>query len=315
LNILFCGDFHIEERSIEEINSIFDELLIIKDKYCVTKLIIAGDSFDRINPTSKELDCLSAFLKKLNIPIILLAAKSHESTTSEDSIINHFGILKDNIQVCKEYIDGYLFVGHFLVKESKLNYGGTVSKNDLKKYKYVVLGHGHSHELVHPNVCQLGSIRYVDFAEAKDKQKVALLIDDYKGTKEKPVFIPIKSVIPMKDIELSTIQQIIDKKGPQNETTELKSSISRAQETSKTTTFDTISSIIAYLDQLDPKTKVRVIFKDYAGYKEFLPFYQRFVDKFVLFKQKKDFTISINTLDAAKTETTSLKEELVKFLK
>ena len=131
-------------------------MLIIKDRYCINKLIIPGDSFDKVSPTSKELDCLSTFLKKINLPTTLLAANSHESTTQTESVINHFGILADTINVVKEYHDeNKLFVGHFIMNQSTKNYGGTVYFKTLKQYRYVILGHGHNHEICKDNWCQL----------------------------------------------------------------------------------------------------------------------------------------------------------------
>jgi DNA repair exonuclease SbcCD nuclease subunit len=201
-NILIASDFHIKDSEIEECNVVFDEIISIKEQYNVDTFIDAGDSFDRINPSSLEIDCLSKFLTKLNIPTILIAAKSHESISNTESILNHFGILNKSIQIVPEYEDDkLLFVGHFAIKESKCGYGTKRYKNEFK-HKYVVLGHVHSFELIPPNICQLGSVRYVDFAEARDKEKKVLLITDYKEETEKCQFIALKTPYPMIDIIL-----------------------------------------------------------------------------------------------------------------
>lgn len=203
MNLMFATDFHILEQDLPEINEIFSELLILKDKYSINKLIVPGDSFDSIKPTSKELDCLANFFRKLNIPIILIVANSHESTTPEDSIVNHFGLLNDRIFVCREYIDeDKLYVGHFGIKESVLNYGGTVSKTELKKFKNVVLGHFHNFEIIKPNIMQLSSIRYVDFGEDKNNKKRIAICLDYGEKDQKWATILLNSPYPMIDIEL-----------------------------------------------------------------------------------------------------------------
>ena len=310
MNILFATDFHIIESDLPEINAIFDELLIIKDKYCVNKLIIPGDSFDKISPTSKELDCLSSFLKKMDIPTVLLAANSHESTSQTESVINHFGILQDTINVVKEYHDNNkLFVGHFIVNSSSRNFGGTVDLKSLSQYKYVVLGHGHNPEMISPNICQLGSIRYIDFGEDPKLSKIVAICTNYETNHPKWLWIPINSLYPMINIELGQN----DKIDPTQMASNSKSSISQAQSTSNSRQFSSIMAITPYLDQLDPKTKVRVIFQDYGLWREFLPLSETYKNKFFKFVEKKDFIMSSN-LVVAKQENITLKESLLKFL-
>jgi len=296
---------------LEEINAIFDELLIIKDRYCINKLIIPGDSFDKVSPTSKELDCLSTFLKKINLPTTLLAANSHESTTQTESVINHFGILADTINVVKEYHDeNKLFVGHFIMNQSSKNFGGTVDSKTLKQYRYVILGHGHNYEMSKDNWCQLGSIRYIDFGEDPKIKKVVGVCLDYETDRPKWLWIPINSCYPMVNLIL---QQNLDLEGSKD-TSNSKSSISQAQETLNSRQFKALSDLLAYLDKLDPKTKVRVIFSDYSLWREFLPLSETYKQKFNKFIEKKDFLISANIQKPQSTETSSLKDSLIKFL-
>jgi DNA repair exonuclease SbcCD nuclease subunit len=309
LNILFASDLHIIESELTEINTIFDELLIIKDKYCVNKLILAGDSFDKVNPTSKELDCLSTFLKKINLSTIVLAANSHESTSQTESVVNHFGILKDNIKVVKEYIDdNKLYVGHFIVSQSSKNFGATVDATTLKQYRYVILGHGHTHEMSNSNWCQLGSIRYVDFGEDPKIAKMIAVCSDYEAPKPKWKFIALNSPYPMINLEL---QKNVILEGS-NDVSEQEKVVPRAPDKSKSSIFDSISSISAFLDQLDPKTKVRIVFKDYNLWRSFLPISETYKTKFFKFVEKKDFIIA-NIQNVTK-ENKSLKDSLIKFL-
>ena len=317
MNLMFCSDFHIIESDLEEINSIFDELLIIKDKYCVNKLIIAGDSFDKISPTSKELDCLASFLKKINLPIVLLAANSHESTTQEQSVINHFGILKDNILVCKEYTDGNkLFVGHFIMNQSSKNFGGTVDSQTLQQYRYVILGHEHNFELSNSNWCQLGSIRYVDFKDDLDIPKKVGVCLGYETDRPEWRFIDLNSPIPMISFNLDKEIPLL----PQNSQNQVIANDLSAENMPKTSQNKanppsnlTLSDLLTKLDQLPPKTKVRIVFKDYENYRNFLPYYQKYQGKFVKFVDKKDFVIS-NNLVVAKSENITLKESLINWL-
>jgi len=310
MNILFASDFHIIESDLTEINTIFNELLIIKDKYCINKLIIAGDSFDKVNPTSKELDCLSTFLKTINTPTILLAANSHESISQTESVVNHFGILKDNINVVKEYIDdNKLFVGHFIVNQSSKNFGATIDVTTLKQYRYVILGHGHNHEMSTSNWCQLGSIRHVDFGEDQNIHKIVAVCEDYDSLRPRWKFIPLNSPYPMITLELGKKVVL----GGSNAIPEPKIIVPRGQDQGKIPVFDSISAITTYLDQLDPKTKVRIIFQDYGIWREFIPLSETYKNKFFKFVEKKDFILTANLQNQTK-ENISLKESLIKFL-
>jgi DNA repair exonuclease SbcCD nuclease subunit len=289
MNLLIAGDFHLTERDLEECTLVLNEIIIVKNKYNVEKLIITGDTFDRINPSSKELDCFSNFVKEIDIPIILLSANSHESSSQTESIVNHFGILNNMVTVVKQYQDDdYLFIGHFIVNESKKNYGGSVPKKVLDKYKYVVLGHGHSYEVIPKNICQLGAVRYVDFAEVNDKAKIVLLIENYRTESEKLSFLALKSSYPMKDVIVPPVSS-----GEESEQAKWRLA----------------------LDSLSPKTKVRLVFSDFSSYINNVNSLQQYKERFSLFQVKKNFLISDKCYLGAKTETVSLKESLEIYLK
>lgn len=314
MTYLFFGDIHLTERDIPEIDDIFSEILILKDKYCVNKVIITGDTFDRINPTSIELDCFSSFISKLNIPIILLSANSHESTTLEESVINHFGILKSNVLVCKEYVeDNKLFVGHFIVKDSSKNYGGTRTKSELTKYKNVILGHGHNYEVIKPNICQLGSVRFVDFGEDVTLKKKVAICTDFETDKPKWRFIDLNSPISMISLELgqntlktSKIEAVKGSLPIENSQPPSPGKQIQAQK------YD-IPSLKAYLDLLTPRNKVRLVFKDYGFWKEFLPYSTIYKEKFFIYKEQKAFVIS-TVAEVSSKHDISLRQSLLNYL-
>jgi len=271
-NILITSDHHIKESELEECNLIHDELITIKEQYNIDTYINAGDSFDRINPSPKEVDCFSTFLTKLNIPSIIIAAKSHESISANESILNHFGILNKFIQILPEYKDeNHLYIGHFILKESKLNYGATKSKKAFSKFRYVILGHQHSYELIKPNCCQLGSTRYINFDESNDKSKKILVITDYNEESEKCHFLDLKTPYPMASV-------VLDKSGAKTRDLKGKQGI-----------FESISDLKTYLNTLNPKTKVRIVFKDYELWRAFLPIFKEYESKFILLKEQKEF--------------------------
>ena len=201
MNILLFGDIHIKKEETKECALILKEIDALCNQYNVTKIINLGDTFDKVNPASECLDLFATFIKRLNRPITILAAQSHESTTPEESILNHFGVLNNNVDVVKEYKDTtYMLCGHYVLNESKYNYDAKIGKKELRDYKYVFLGHQHQHQIMKPNICHLGSCRYIDFAESEDKNKVICLIEDYQGENEKLHFLALNSPYPMVDI-------------------------------------------------------------------------------------------------------------------
>jgi DNA repair exonuclease SbcCD nuclease subunit len=289
--LLIFSDIHLREQDIEECNLVFDELISLSNKHSVDTVISLGDNFDNNHPNALELNCFAEFIKKLgNKEIILLAAQSHESETTELSSVDIYGILTPNVKVVKEFIDkDKLYCGHFIVSEAiKGKFGSTISKNTLKKYKYVFLGHQHQHEIIKPNVCQLGSCRWINFDESQDKNKIVALIEGYDTETPKLTYLPLKSPYPMKDIGVS----------PNIENSPISAS--------------NLTHLRGILDSFSPKTKIRCIFSNYNLWREFLPFESVYKEKFILFRIKKDFVM--NEIIIAKKEKQPLRESLVKWM-
>ena len=316
-NVLLFSDLHITQSSLKECILILEEIGSLVTKYNVDTLIDLGDTFDSLKPNSIELDTFATFIRRINKKIIILAANSHESTTQEESILNHYGILSDKVQIVKEYRDAnHLYCGHFSIKESISNYDAKLSKEDFVAYLYVFLGHIHSYQLIKPNVVHLGSCRYVSFDEAEDKAKIVALITDYGMETEKVHFMKLKSPIPMIELKLSKEEvknPILD---PHNEAPEAESSKIAPINPSNLRQFNTISVISSYLDKTDPNTKVKVKILDFQSFREFLPLVNRYNNKFYLFKYETNFTIiPDNNKKLGQTEMTSFKESFMNYLK
>jgi DNA repair exonuclease SbcCD nuclease subunit len=203
-NILLYSDLHISQSSLKECTIILEEISMLANKYKIDTLINLGDTFDNLKPSSSELDVLAKFIKNNNDKKhIIIAANSHESETEEISILNHYGILSDNVIIVKEYKDqDHLLCIHDSIKESPNNYGAKYSVKDFNKFLYVFAGHIHSYYLVKPNFCGLGSCRWVNFDESKDKQKIIAIISDYNIDKEQVHFLKLKTPTPMIEIIL-----------------------------------------------------------------------------------------------------------------
>jgi DNA repair exonuclease SbcCD nuclease subunit len=312
-NILLFSDLHICQSSLKECISVLEEIGMLANKYNVDTLINLGDTFDNTKPTSQELDVFATFIRRLNKQMIIIAADSHESETQTNSIINHFGILNEMVTVIKEFKDSnHLYCGHYVIKESKAGYGAKLSKIDFKDYLYVFLGHQHSYEVIKPNICHLGSVRYVDFAEAQDKVKIVTLITGYGTDKEEVHFLKLKSPIPMIELKL----QKKDEKSLNLEISNVARTVDKAKESGILGVKQGILKLQAALDQFNPKTKVKIKILDFESYREFLPFVNKYSAKFEVFKYATEFeVVSDNTQKGVKTEIATFKESLTNYLK
>jgi len=308
MNILLFSDLHITKESLEECREILREIVNLCIEYKINKIINLGDTFDSYKPGSAELDLFSQFIVDCGKPIVLIAADSHESTTHEESILNHLGMLNNSIRIVKSYEDGeHLFCGHFSIKESPKNYDAKLSLKDLKKYKHVYLGHIHSfYQKEH--ITGIGSCRFVSFDEANDTKGI-ILITDYKGVNEKHTFIPLKSPIPMVQLDLckkkenkldswDQAQKKVPKKG------------FFAQNSSN------FEALCQYLDKLKPKTKVKVLIHDFKNYHNFLDVEDKYKQKFIKFVRENRFELFNSTpLFGEEKDTKNLQESFEAYSK
>ena len=77
-NYLFFSDLHLAQNSIAECKDILEEIITLCTVHNITKVFDLGDTFDKVNPSSEELDIFASFVTRLNLPIVVLAANSHE---------------------------------------------------------------------------------------------------------------------------------------------------------------------------------------------------------------------------------------------
>jgi len=321
-NILIFSDLHLTKESLKECILILEEIGSIAKEHNVDTLINLGDTFDVVKPSSLELDVFATFIKRINKPMIVIAANSHESESEIDSVINHYGILSDNIKVVKEYKDGNdLFLGHFIVKGAKKSFGTTHTLDELKGFRHAWLGHQHSHE---PDYHQLGSCRFVSFDEWQDK-KVVVVIKNYKTKEETVEIIQLKSPIPMvvlhlgqkidKNEAIIPSNRLIEpqktkKRGRPRKSTGVVRSSKRPSQASQNTY--TVESLCDYLDKFDKNTKVKVIVNDFESYRLFLNTEKKYEEKFVRFIRENDFNLTTDVL-VEKKEHKSLAESFDKF--
>lgn len=188
---LIFSDPHLDESSLPELSKVFSEII----KYPADELIMVGDYFNKANPSAMEilvgteLACrLLGTYKKVTF------VEGNHDCSREISAIRYLGYF--GINIVKDYIDSdNNYYGHFMVEESKKEYGTARCKiSDLKQYNQVWLGHDHGLQELAKKRFHIGSCRYVNYAEVSDKGKFIALVEN-----DDIQFIPLKSVIPMKD--------------------------------------------------------------------------------------------------------------------
>ena len=201
---LIFSDPHIDEKSIPELDSVFAEIC---EDFPADELIMCGDYYEKKQPTTREVLFGTKWAKqfKQRYEKVIFLRGNHDKTEDISAIdyLQYLGItiVNDYTDECNNYF------GHFMVVGSRLEYGtAKCSLTDLKTKARIILGHQHSFQTLADNAYHLGSIRYVNFNEAKDTDKFIAKIDD----KNEIHFIPLSSPMPMYDVnsieDLSTIE-------------------------------------------------------------------------------------------------------------
>jgi len=179
---IVVGDCHIKENAIDELDSIFSEIITYKSK----KLIILGDYYHSNRPTGKELEFGTRWIdsfRNLYEEVVLIKG-NHEASSDNCTCVDYLRYL--NIGVVDTYIKDDCYFAHHFLSESELAFGtGKYSIADLKDYRYVLLGHQHKFQELAPNMYHLGAVRKCDFGEAFYSQpRIALFKDGELEFKE-----------------------------------------------------------------------------------------------------------------------------------
>jgi hypothetical protein len=186
--------------------------------------------------------------------------------------------------------------------------------------------------MIKPNICHLGSARYVSFDEAQDKHKIVVLITDYGEESEKVHFLKLQSPIKMVEFILKSnhsnnLQEKGSKLSPKEalQDTILSKNSDEGKDTNNQNklisqgknppNLSQIEVLCQQLDKLPGNTKVKVKILDFQAFKDFLPLEAKYKEKFEKFIRENDFElVSVKTLGSAKNET-NIKESFEEFAK
>lgn len=200
MNRIIFTDPHIEEKALDELENIFKEVF----KQEVDELIMVGDYFHKKRPTAKEIifGTKWAYFFRKRFKKVVFVRGNHDRTL-DISAVDYLQYL--GIEIVDDYKDeDGTYYGHFMVNESKYQYGtARCGIKDLEKHTFVILGHMHSYQKLSSNAIHLGSCRYVNFNESKDKSKFMMLNYNRLSWKliEFQTPIPMKDVISTKELE------------------------------------------------------------------------------------------------------------------
>jgi len=200
MKILVVGDTHIQEKNLEELNTIFPEIL----KQDADMLVHLGDFFEKSNPSPLELDFGTEWIKKFKEKynkVVIIDSQSHTRITKKLSAITylrHFDVtIKDTYTYEDEEYKA--FFGHFFTDKSTPYSTECVKLSSLKGFDHIVLGHLHSLKILkgtikRPKALHLGSAIYCRFDEVNVNKKFVAIID----TKEKALeLVALNTPIPM----------------------------------------------------------------------------------------------------------------------
>lgn len=249
--VLVVGDPHADEKSLDELDEVFEEICTYKADI----LVILGDFWDRLKsmPTYKETMFGLKWARKFKkvFRIVYLLEGNHGAFSSTANNVEVLVPVLGEISTPKKFILEDVFFAHCMTEKSLMNFSEvkedtqfTMTEETLNKYKLCFLGHQHMYQKVTDTIIHIGSCRYVTFAEANTKKYIALL-DTEKLDYE---LIELKSVIPAVDV--TSLEEI---------------------------------------NKLDERTKVRFVFKTFEQYKETLSLFPKFKAKFIEFKHKLDY--------------------------
>jgi predicted phosphodiesterase len=198
MKTLIIGDTHIEERSINEIEAIFEADIFPLASSC-QRIIQLGDYYEKNKPTPIELKYGTYLAKRLTCAfkeVIIISGTGEHDLFHDTSVIEYLEAV--GVKAVKgDYIENKVLYGHFMLHESKLEYGtGKYGLKDLEGYTHVFLGHQHTPQNFNDKVCHVGSIRYQNFNESKDPYKRVLILNSDTNKVTEKI---LNSTIPMKD--------------------------------------------------------------------------------------------------------------------
>lgn len=208
--IIVIGDIHLTEDNIEEINSVFKEIL--EENQDATEFWLLGDTYDRTRPSPLEIDVVTKILTDLlKVGKVTLITGNHDELSTKFSAVHytkHFGVDLYENKVIKKVGSKQVLLGHFFTDMTEdVHCKGETKVSDLESnYDLTLLGHYHNFQKMGSHTYHLGSLIRINFKEtAFSIPKIARICPKTL----KIDFRDVKSAIPM--YEVNSCQEALQK--------------------------------------------------------------------------------------------------------
>lgn len=167
---IIIGDIHADKPSIEELETILEEICFGKEW---ARIILLGDIFDKKNPCTEVVNFVTKILiKMLKICPVDIVDGNHDAISKSVSALDYstyFGVTVHKEESSINIGEKTLGLGHFFT-----DMGDQFKKDErhkvkdlAKRYDLTLLGHDHCFKKLAPNVFHLGSIRRQHFGEVE----------------------------------------------------------------------------------------------------------------------------------------------------
>lgn len=203
--ILVLGDLHIEEDSFNECVEIAEEAAGIGERAGCDTIVQLGDLCDKNKVNGWELDLLTFVVKhwEKKFKNVIIMSGNHDKSQKGMTILNYLKWLDIPLYE-DEYIDkeNNILFGHYFLDKSLGAFGKyKYTTEEVKNYKYVILGHQHDYQRITDNIYHLGSARYTSFGESEALKKKVAIIDG-----DKLDFFELTSTIPL--FKVSSLEEL-----------------------------------------------------------------------------------------------------------
>lgn len=279
MNNLIIGDVHADLSSLEELETIFQEIYYsCKEKYNGGKIIFLGDI---INHTEKRPHPeVLVFVTKLITDMtknseVIVCIGNHESWTDDKSTLDYLKYLNVNLIYHHGTIkigEKIVYLGHHFLDQSDEHYKDNrfKVKELTEKYDFCLIGHDHKFRQHNEKFINLGSIRRTTFNEVDyGMPKYAKMSTESL----KIELCEVKSATPMLDV--TSIDEAL---------------------------------------KHDYRTKLRLVFKSFEEYMKNVNKLPELGKKFFMFKVFHDYIQKVNKVKKEVKKGKSFKEMFGEFL-
>jgi len=255
IKTLVIPDTHVEEKHLPECEKIFQEIYDRAVQYKVKRIIHLGDFFNKKKLSPKEVEFGIRWTLKFRILVpddFYIIIGNHCELTATINTVFYLSFI--GAHIADDFVFENVYYGHCMTEESLLPHkeAGTSKYEKLTSdlAEYSFYVLGHQHLFqTLKRGIHLGSARYCSFGELKDQEKQIAIVYTEEG-KDSYKYELLPLASPISMVQVTKVED---------------------------------------LQHISPYTKVRLVYKSFAQYKQEVNLLSQFKDKFEDFKIKLDF--------------------------